>query len=587
MSSGLPPGGAGPPAERGARRIADGFEAWRAGFRALSSRAADRFAARDWHGIQADARDRIDLYGAQVERTVEELRGILGPAPDPEAGSAVKDAYTAWCAPRPDVELAETFFNSAVRRVFGTAAVDPRTEFAAEEVDVPPPGEGACRREPVADEPAGLETALHRVLGRIRLGTPLRAPAEDARLAAAAIRRELGTAPAEIEILPRVFYRNKGAYVVGRLRFTDRDPAPLLLAFVHPPAGVELDAVLLTSDEASTVFGFTRSYFHVDEERPRETIDFLRALLPHRRIDELYTAIGHHKHGKTLLYRALMRQLARSDARFETAPGARGLVMAVFTLSSFNVVFKVIRDRFGPPKRTTRRQVREQYRHIFMRDRVGRLADAQEFEELSLPVDRFTPEVLDELRRDAPSMLRHEGDRIVLRHLYVERRVRPLDLFLQEAPPDAARAALADYGRCIKELAAANLFPGDLLLKNFGVTRHGRVIFYDYDEVAPLDACRFRSFPPPRDDADELAAEPWFPVRDGDVFPEEFGSFLGAAGAAGELFGRLHADLFTVAFWRDLQERQNAGEVIDFFPYPASRRLRNGSQWHHSSPGIR
>jgi isocitrate dehydrogenase kinase/phosphatase len=247
--------------------------------------------------------------------------------------------------------------------------------------------------------------------------------------------------------------------------------------------------------------------------------------------------------------------------------------MMVFTLPAFNVVFKVIRDRFRPPKETSREEVMERYRLVFARDRVGRLADAQEFEHLHFPRGRFAPELLEDLVAAAGDAVRVEGDDVTVRHLYTERRLRPLDLYLREAPEAAAHAAVVEYGNAIRDLACANIFPGDLLLKNFGVSRHGRVIFYDYDELTLLSEVNFRALPTAGSHEEEMSAEPWFSMDDRDVFPEQFLPFLLPPGPLRETFLAHHADLLTVAFWRKLQRLQAAGEIPDFHPYPAERRL--------------
>jgi isocitrate dehydrogenase kinase/phosphatase len=377
------------------------------------------------------------------------------------------------------------------------------------------------------------------------------------------------------ELLNSLFYRNKGAYMVGRLRSGTRT-LPVVLALVSTPAGVLVDAVLTSADEASIVFGFAWSYFHVDTPRPSATVAYLREVMPLKRIDELYTAIGYNKHGKTELYRTLTHELANRDARFEDAEGTKGLVMSVFTLPSLNIVLKIIKDVIGAPKRTTRQHVMDQYHRVFLLDRVGRLADAQLFQGLEFPRRCFSDALLGELLRVAPSVVEAAADRVVLRHLYTERRVRPLNLYLQEVDHTAAVAAILDYGQAIKDLAVADIFPGDLLLKNFGVSRHGRVIFYDYDELAMLAECRFRRLPEPSSLEDELSAEPWFSVGEQDVFPEEFAPFLVPEGPLRDAFLSAHSDLLDPDWWRATQERNRAGEMADTFPYARSRRLRRG-----------
>ncbi|HEX8394606.1 MAG TPA: bifunctional isocitrate dehydrogenase kinase/phosphatase, partial [Longimicrobium sp.] len=349
---------------------------------------------------------------------------------------------------------------------------------------------------------------------------------------------------------------------------------PLLIALHHRHDGVRPDAVLADAAEVHRVFSFARSYFAVDTARAAETVAFLRTLMPAKPVHELYTSIGRHRHGKTELYRELAAQLAHPAARFAPAEGIPGLVMVVFALPAFNVVFKVIRDRLKPPKDATRQQVMEKYRLVFARDRVGRLADAQEFEHLHFARDRFAPDLLDELLAECAESVEVRGDDVVIRHLYTERRLRPLDLYLRESPPPDAEAAIIEYGDAIRDMACANIFPGDLLLKNFGVSRQGKVIFYDYDELELLTDVRFRALPTARYEDEEMSAEPFFSVDHRDVFPEQFLPFLVPPGPLRDTFVRVHGDLLTVAWWRGVQRRQEAGEIPEFYPYPRTRRLR-------------
>jgi isocitrate dehydrogenase kinase/phosphatase len=370
-----------------------------------------------------------------------------------------------------------------------------------------------------------------------------------------------------------VFLRAKGAYVVGRL-LTRTGAEPILLAFTNPEGRIVVDAVLLTADEVSVVFSFARSYFFVEMEQPREMVAFLHAIMPRKPLAELYNAIGWNKHGKTELYRSILHHLATTDDRFEVAPGQRGMVMDVFTLPRFDVVFKVIRDRFEPPKTVTAEEVKEKYRLVFRHDRAGRLVDAQEFEHLAFDRARFDPKLLAELSAACSERVRIEGEKVVISHLYTERRLRPLDVYLREADFESARDAVVDYGQVLRDLAATNIFPGDMLLKNFGVSRHGRLIFYDYDELCPLSDCRFRALPPPRDEDDESAGEPWFYVDERDIFPEEFRNFLGLPEPLLRAFLEQHEELLSPAFWLRMQELHARGEVLDVYPYRSSRRLR-------------
>jgi isocitrate dehydrogenase kinase/phosphatase len=349
---------------------------------------------------------------------------------------------------------------------------------------------------------------------------------------------------------------------------------PLVVALLNRDGRVTVDAVLADEDEASIVFSFTRSYFHVECPRPAALVAFLKALMPKKPVGELYTALGFNKHGKTELYRDLLRHLASSEDRFVEAPGAAGMVMLVFTLPSYDVVFKVIRDSFAPPKTTGRQDVLDKYRLVFHHTRAGRLEDVQEFEHLSFPASRFDSRLLERLLAGAAETVERRGSEVVLHHLFTERRLTPLDIFLRDAAAETARNAAVDFGEAIRDLAKSNIFPGDLLPKNFGLTRHGRVVFYDYDEICFLTDVNFRELPPDLEEVGWVGEQPPFWVGPGDVFPEEFLTFMGLRGPAHEAFLERHSDLLEVRFWLDIQRRERAGEIVDVFPYPRERRLR-------------
>jgi isocitrate dehydrogenase kinase/phosphatase len=572
----------------GAAAVRESFAAYQAEFKHISRRAKRRFEERDWGGAQADALERLGLRDRHIRQAVEELRGVLGAAAsDPFLREEMKAQYARDLSDRPDPELAKTFFNSVTRRIFGTVGVNPRAEFVSIEVkrEVEPGVEPqlAVDGAPIFRAYPRRST-LAELLAAILRDCPFQARFRDlegdARLAAAEIDAHLraNEDPLPIdaaEMLKAVFYRGKGAYLVGRLRRGSR-VSPLILPLLHGEDGIYLDAVLLSPNDAAIVFSFTRSYFHVDVDRTAALVAFLKTILTSKKTSEIYISIGYNKHGKTVLYREIVEHLARTTDRFEPARGDRGMVMIVFTLPSLDVVFKVIRDRFAPPKTVSRQDVMRKYALVFRHDRAGRLVDAQEFEDLVFERDRFAPELLGELLGEAGDTVRVEGGRVYIRHLYTERRVVPLNLFIREKDESAARDALLDYGRSIRDLAATNTFPGDLLLKNFGVTRTGRVIFYDYDELCLVTDCNFREIPPARDEEDENSGEPWFYVGENDVFPEEFIHFLGLPERLRADFLASHGEVLTAAFWRRMQESHRAGEIVDIFPYKETQRLRNG-----------
>ncbi len=556
-----------------ARLIGQAFDAYHEGFRAMARTTADHFAHRRWEAMHRDAAVRLDLYNATVQAAVSQLRRVLGPwIEDRDHWPAIKAAYARILDRRPDEEIGETFYNSVTRRFFHTVGVDPAIEFIWFDPPYLPQGR-AIRRYPYMPDLSGL-------MGRLLSDLPLGASFADLPRDAARVARSIQEHVRQIwhterfealEILRPILYRGKAAYVVGRvLRGTRLHP--LAIALLHSPRGVTVDATLLTERELSILFSFAHTYFHADIQRPSHVVGFLRTLMPLKPIAELYIALGYHKHGKTVLYRDLHRHLKQTTDRFIMAPGTKGMVMAVFTLPSYEIVFKVIKDRFAFPKSATRRQVMERYKLVFHHDRVGRLMDAQEFEHLTLARERFDPELLAELQQVASQAVVVREHDVVLTHVYTQRRVHPLDLYIKEVSPEKARAAVIDYGNAIKELATANIFPGDLLIKNFGVTRNRRVVFYDYDELCLLSEVNFRRLPQATTYEDELAPEPWFAVGPHDVFPEEFRTFLWFPRELRSVMEEVHGDLFTPEFWWAMQERQRTGQEPDFFPYGAHRR---------------
>jgi isocitrate dehydrogenase kinase/phosphatase len=416
-----------------------------------------------------------------------------------------------------------------------------------------------------------------KILERTGLGFPFIDLGADVRAAAERIRKAIENTfdgPIEaIDVLRPIFVRNKAAYVIGRVR-RGNEVMPLLMSILNREDGLEVDAVIHKQEDVSIVFSFARWYFHADVENPRTVIGFLHSILPRKRVAELYISLGYNKHGKTEIYNDLMTTISNTDEQFIIAPGKRGLVMSVFTLPSYEFVFKVIRDVFPQQKSVTPEEVKARYREVLQHDRVGRLVDFQEFEHLEFPRQLFSSDLLEELIGTASGSIKSDGPTIVIGHVYVGRRVTPLDLFLRDAPFDKAETAVIDWGHTLKDLAAANIFAGDMLLKNFGVTRRGRVVFYDYDEICPLTDCRFRKIPAPRSDWDELSPGPWFSVGADDVFPEELRSFTLLNERLERTFDQLHGDLFSVDFWRAMQERNRSGEVIDIFPYDDESRLR-------------
>jgi isocitrate dehydrogenase kinase/phosphatase len=565
-----------------AQALIDGFNRHYRLFRETTAQAKKRFEQQDWHGQQQAQALRIEFYDRRVNEAVGRLRDEFNIEQlSMDTWQQAKLHYIGLLTDHHQPELAETFFNSV------TAKVLHRSYFRNDFIFVRP----AISTEYIEDDaPAALPTyrayypqkgqmrqTWERIVHNFQLDKPFEDLERDADHVAQAMASELGgfrpRANFQIQVLSSLFYRNKAAYLVGKIinGFTE---TPVALAILHGSrGGLVIDAALFGEDELLMIFSYARAYFMVDMEIPSAYVHFLRGLMPRKPRGELYNSLGLQKHGKNLFYRDFLAHQRHSSDMFRIAPGIKGMVMLVFDLPSFPYVFKVIKDFYPPQKDTSREQIKSKYLIVKQHDRVGRMADTLEYSNVAFPRHRFEEELIKELQHFCPSLIEIGGESIVIKHVYIERRMIPLNIYLQEASPEQVAHAVVEYGNAIKDLVAANIFPGDMLWKNFGVTRHGKVVFYDYDEIEYLTDCNFRRVPAPRNEEEEMSGEIWYSVGPKDVFPETFGPFLLGNPQVREVFMSHHADLLDAAFWQEHKERIHAGHVHDVFPYEAARRF--------------
>ncbi|WP_435928202.1 bifunctional isocitrate dehydrogenase kinase/phosphatase [Dryocola sp. BD613] len=560
-----------------AHTILQGFDAQYGRFLEITAGAQQRFEQADWHAVQRAMKSRIHLYDHHVGLVVEQLRCITGTeSTDAAFLLRVKEQYTSLLPDYPRFEIAESFFNSVYCRLFDHRSLTPERLFIFSSQ-----AEGRFRTIPrplskLFFPAQGWQLLLVSMLGDLPLRLPWQNLTRDAGYIAAHLNETFGVdalCSASLEVANELFYRNKAAWLVGKLALPS-GKVPFLLPIHRTDDGqLVVDTCLTDSAEASIVFGFARSYFMVYAPLPAALVEWLRELLPGKTTAELYMAIGCQKHGKTESYREYLTYIAATDEQFIEAPGIRGMVMLVFTLPGFDRVFKIIKDKFAPQKEVSAERVRACYQLVKEHDRVGRMADTQEFENFVLDKRQISAPLLALLYEEVPEKLTDLGDRIAISHLYIERRMVPLNIWLESVEGQQLRDAVEEYGNAIRQLAAANIFPGDMLFKNFGVTRHGRVVFYDYDEICYMTEVNFRDIPPPRFPEDEMSAEPWYSVSPGDVFPEEFRHYLCADPRIRPLFDEMHGDLFRADFWRALQERIRNGHVEDVYAYRRRQRF--------------
>jgi isocitrate dehydrogenase kinase/phosphatase len=568
-----------------ARTIREGFDKHYRLFRRASRDAKRYFEQGDWAVAQQAARERIGFYDKRVQECVQMLEDEYDPTElTDEVWRELKLHYIGMLSGHKQPELAETFFNSVCcnilhRSYFHNEFIFVRPVVSTEYIETEEAAPTYRVYYPARD---GMHFTLKRIVTNFQLNATFANLTRDVQLVEERMEQIFGgplEVNAQIHVLSSLFFRNKGAYIVGRAINGNRE-VPFVVPILHnKQKQLVLDTVLSEYEQIVLLFSFTRAYFMVEMEVPSAYVQFLRSLLPHKPRSEIYTILGLQKQGKTLFYRDYLQHLKHSSDLFETAPGIKGLVMLVFALPSFPYVFKVIKDFYPPPKDTTRAQIKEKYLLVKNHDRVGRMADTLEYSNVAFPRHRFSEALVAELMQFAPSLIEEDGDQLVIRHLYIERRMVPLNIWLTNAEQAGDEAAIEhgilEYGNAIKDLVAANIFPGDMLYKNFGVTRHKRVVFYDYDEIEYITDCQFRVIPEPRNEEDEMSSEPWYPIGKHDVFPEQFGKFLLGNAKIRKYFMKHHADLLTYSWWQEKKERIASGVIEDVFPYPQSVRFRH------------
>ena len=553
-------------------------------FRQTSREAKMRFENGDWLGVHQAVKERIRFYDDRVDECVERLRHKFdAQGIDDTTWQQVKLLYIGLLLNHKQPELAETFFNSVTTKIlhrnyFHNDFIFVRPSISTENIEG---DETQTYRSYYAKED-GLRGAIGQIIADFNWHRPFADLPRDVDYVYEAVCRYLNGMPTrevnfQIQVLGSAFYRNKAAYIIGKA-INGANEYPFAIPVLHDDGGkLFLDTILLDAWRIGLLFSLSRAYFMVDMEVPSGYVQFLRSILPNKPRSELYIMLGLGKQGKTMFFRDFIYHLHHSEDKFIMAPGIRGLVMLVFTLPSYPYVFKIIKDVFGASKNMDRATVKQKFMMVKQVDRVGRMADTLEFSNVLFPLNRFNDEVLEELRTLAPSCFDIDGDQLIIKHVYIERRMEPLNIHLDRMERsnniEGLEHAIKEYGSAIREMAQANIFPGDMLWKNFGVTRFGRVVFYDYDEIEYMTDCNFRRIPPAPDFETEMSGEIWYAVGKNDVFPEEFSTFLLASPVLRKVFHKHHADLLSPKFWQDSQHKIREGHVEDFFPYPQELRF--------------
>ncbi len=564
-----------------AELILSGFRNHYKLFQAITAKAPYAFAQQNWQKINEISKLRISHYDDRVNETITKLKSLNEQQIielDQTCWLETKQIYQHFLSFHPQAELAETFYNSVFCRLFHRRYFNNDFIFVeATLADAPAlPVEAEYRSYfPVVD---GLRPTIRKIITQFDFKAPFVDLERDIRLLVKAFYKQAPDTHHQawqmrFDILQAPFYRNKAAYIVGRV-VSQSGVQPFIIAVLHhEDKGLYLDALLTKSSQMRVIFGFARAYFMVETHAPSALVRFLNQLMPNKTLAELYNAIGFHKQGKTEFYREFLSHLNHSKDNLVIAPGTPGMVMMVFTLPSFGYVFKVIKDTFGESKPFGRDTVLKRYQLVKSHDRVGRMADTIEYSNVVFPLDRFDSKLLEELHKTIGSSMIIEGEWLIIKHLYIERRMTPLNMYLENATEQQAFEAIEEYGQALKEMIAVNIFPGDMLLKNFGVSKHNRVIFYDYDEVQYLTDMNFRALPKAKSYDDYLTNEQSYSVAPQDVFPEQLCTFVTANPVYKQYLLSTHPELEDPEYWQQAQKNIKQGKVSHIYPYPAGQRF--------------
>lgn len=564
-----------------AQSILDGFNHHYDLFQRITKLAKQRFETADWEGETEARKERIYFYDNRVDEAIENLKNSFDLSVfDRNLWQEVKRWFMWSLYEHKQPELAESFYNSVFCRLFDRSYFNNRHIFvkpstAIDHLDMDDPAYSSYYPD---SQP--LSDIFRRIFQNLNLNRPWANLERDIQLVVKkfepyTLSDEKPLPHRRLEVVSALFFRNKAAYVVGRGVIGLQTHPFVIPILISDDFKLYVDTIITEPDDIALIFSFTRAYFMVNTRVPAGLVSFLEEILPTRTRADIYTSIGFQKQGRTLFYREFLHHLKHSNDKLIIAPGIKGMVMTVFTLPSYPYVFKVIKDHFAPPKQIDRETVKQKYQMVKVHDRVGRMADTLEFSHVAFPIERFSDDLLEEIKNTIASSISIEDGFVIIRHLYIERKMVPFNIYLDHADDEMLRGSVISYGNAIKEMIAANIFPGDMLLKNFGVTRHGRVIFYDYDEICHMTEVKIRAIPQARSAEEEMSSEPWFHVGEDDFFPEQFEHFVINHPKVRELFLKHHGDLLSPSYWKKIQSDIIAKKRHDIFPYKQSLRFCN------------
>ena len=577
-----------------AKKILLGFEHHYQNIKSASIEAKRCFEEKEWEKIENDSKLRLNFYDEQVDVFCKNLSSELKKQTlygakaefnetqkmdkfNSDFWKNTKHVYIELITSHKQPELAETFYNSVFCRIFSRSFYNNQYIFTKPCVSL----NYIDMDEPVIDsyfvDDGQLKETLTSVLNNYKFKCKFGNLDQDIeRLQEQLIKQmpRLQSEVFELQFISTPFIRGKCAYIVGKIVTQLHSDVPVLIALLNDEnKGLYVDSLLTDIGSISIIFSFSRSYFFITTDYPSAIVEYLKELLPGKTRAVLYSAIGLHKQGKTLLYRHFLKYSKITSEKLIIAPGIKGMVMSVFTFPMYPYVFKVINDQFAPPKMGTKEMVKDRYYFVKNHVRIGRLADTWEFSNVAFPLKDIDDALLKELEKKASSNIEIENDLLIIKHMYIENKMTPLNMYLETANIKQQNHIINDYGKAIDELINSNIFPGDMLTKNFGVTRQNRVVFYDYDEITLMSTPIFKKIPKAKTYEQEMASEPWYYVGQNDVFPEEFKYFMLPNPYMKEVFNKKYKKLLDADYWVSIQEKIKQNGVMDYYPYGSEKRM--------------
>ena len=577
-----------------AKKILLGFEHHYQNIKSASIEAKRCFEEKEWEKIENDSKLRLNFYDEQVDVFCKNLSSELKKQTlygakaefnetqkmdkfNSDFWKNTKHVYIELITSHKQPELAETFYNSVFCRIFSRSFYNNQYIFTKPCVSL----NYIDMDEPVIDsyfvDDGQLKETLTSVLNNYKFSCKFGNLDQDIeRLQEQLIKQmpRLQSEVFELQFISTPFIRGKCAYIVGKIVTQLHSDVPVLIALLNDEnKGLYVDSLLTDIGSISIIFSFSRSYFFITTDYPSAIVEYLKELLPGKTRAVLYSAIGLHKQGKTLLYRHFLKYSKITSEKLIIAPGIKGMVMSVFTFPMYPYVFKVINDQFAPPKMGTKEMVKDRYYFVKNHVRIGRLADTWEFSNVAFPLKDIDDALLKELEKKASSNIEIENDLLIIKHMYIENKMTPLNMYLETANKKQQNHIINDYGKAIDELINSNIFPGDMLTKNFGVTRQNRVVFYDYDEITLMSTPIFKKIPEAKTYEQEMASEPWYYVGQNDVFPEEFKYFMLPNPYMKEVFNKKYKKLLDADYWVSIQEKIKQNGVMDYYPYGSEKRM--------------